>query len=597
MAVPTDGYGIYDSRQVNDSTNPTRLAKIASLGMSLVLNYGILYGHLSDITSYINTAHSNGLKVIVSLADPVIWDGSTNISTKYPSIIGDWGGSGTDYAGFTTWLVSQLKGLSGVWGWYVGDEVSNANHALLLTHAQVIRAADSAHPRLYIGSGTATATSFGSGNSIFGDVADIIGDDFYPIGVSEGAAGQPTFANEYKGIQTYANAHALQSAVVLQAWSYQQSNTDNSLSFWPAEAPYIYREQMRQLRDTAIANMTPRLILWYEFPYLYDSSLAPDYTRQLADFAWASSGIGAADPVISRDNFLRIQASGWNPSSNGESWSNPSNFVLSCYSYYGSIGIPGSAQSGYLLLGSGTCYNPNFLYRWFNVHNTDEVGPILRYTSGTNLVRVEISNNVMVIARYVNGVRTYVSSTVTTVPIVGSTAYWTRVTSNARTYTVKLWTDGTVEPGSPQLTWTDTNYTAVAGQYGIFAFVNSNIHNVYVNSFEVYLSSINTAYYVAPNGNDSNTGTQSQPFFSIQQALNTVNPGDTIYIEPGVFLPASLTYPITATSIEPITIWSYTAFPTALQAVSTQNYVYNRFAAITVTVTGRDNIVSTRGRA
>lgn len=41
--------------------------------------------------------------------------------------------------------------------------------------------------------------------------------------------------------------------------------------------------------------------------------------------------------------------------------------------------------------------------------------------------------------------------------------------------------------------------------------------------------------YVAPNGSDSNPGTESQPFRTIQRAANVVNPGDTVIVEDGIY--------------------------------------------------------------
>jgi len=41
--------------------------------------------------------------------------------------------------------------------------------------------------------------------------------------------------------------------------------------------------------------------------------------------------------------------------------------------------------------------------------------------------------------------------------------------------------------------------------------------------------------YVAPNGNDSNPGTESQPWLTIQQAANTLTAGDTAYIRAGTY--------------------------------------------------------------
>jgi hypothetical protein len=42
-------------------------------------------------------------------------------------------------------------------------------------------------------------------------------------------------------------------------------------------------------------------------------------------------------------------------------------------------------------------------------------------------------------------------------------------------------------------------------------------------------------YYVATNGSDSNSGTQTQPFRTIQKAANIVKPGDTVMVMPGIY--------------------------------------------------------------
>ena len=45
----------------------------------------------------------------------------------------------------------------------------------------------------------------------------------------------------------------------------------------------------------------------------------------------------------------------------------------------------------------------------------------------------------------------------------------------------------------------------------------------------------NASYYVAPTGNDSNPGTQSAPWRTIQHAADTVHPGSTVYVRGGVY--------------------------------------------------------------
>src|SRR5438552_2085039 len=42
-------------------------------------------------------------------------------------------------------------------------------------------------------------------------------------------------------------------------------------------------------------------------------------------------------------------------------------------------------------------------------------------------------------------------------------------------------------------------------------------------------------YYVATNGIDTNPGTISQPFATLQKAANLANPGDTIYMRGGTY--------------------------------------------------------------
>lgn len=48
-------------------------------------------------------------------------------------------------------------------------------------------------------------------------------------------------------------------------------------------------------------------------------------------------------------------------------------------------------------------------------------------------------------------------------------------------------------------------------------------------------SASGTTYYVAPNGNDSNPGTEANPWLTIQRAADTLQAGDTVYIKAGTY--------------------------------------------------------------
>ena len=79
---------------------------------------------------------------------------------------------------------------------------------------------------------------------------------------------------------------------------------------------------------------------------------------------------------------------------------------------------------------------------------------------------------------------------------------------------------------SRQLTITIILFTLCWGGYNAWAAV----------PVEQEASAISgTVYYVAPTGNNSNPGTESQPWRTIQKAANTLVAGDTVYIKAGTY--------------------------------------------------------------
>ena len=44
-----------------------------------------------------------------------------------------------------------------------------------------------------------------------------------------------------------------------------------------------------------------------------------------------------------------------------------------------------------------------------------------------------------------------------------------------------------------------------------------------------------TTYYVSPTGSDTDPGTESQPWKTIQKAADTLSAGDTVYIKAGTY--------------------------------------------------------------
>jgi pectate disaccharide-lyase len=65
-------------------------------------------------------------------------------------------------------------------------------------------------------------------------------------------------------------------------------------------------------------------------------------------------------------------------------------------------------------------------------------------------------------------------------------------------------------------------------------------------------------YYVASSGSDSNTGTMSMPFFTVNQALTVATAGDTIYLRGGTYAyTATQKLSISGTATDSIHIFAY----------------------------------------
>ncbi len=63
-------------------------------------------------------------------------------------------------------------------------------------------------------------------------------------------------------------------------------------------------------------------------------------------------------------------------------------------------------------------------------------------------------------------------------------------------------------------------------------------------------------YYVSPQGNDSNPGTFSQPWRTINKAANTVSPGDQVYLRGGTYI-EYVTIARSGTQGKPIQFYAY----------------------------------------
>lgn len=70
------------------------------------------------------------------------------------------------------------------------------------------------------------------------------------------------------------------------------------------------------------------------------------------------------------------------------------------------------------------------------------------------------------------------------------------------------------------------------------------------------LAQAGSTFYVAKSGKDTNSGSYSAPWLTIQHAANSVTAGATVYVESGVYN-ESVNFPASGTATNPITFASY----------------------------------------
>jgi hypothetical protein len=252
-----------------------RLDKMRAGGFTLVLNYRLWWATASDLQRYADHAQQLGIKIIWPFDSPA-WRLGGDLRARYPQLAATCGCS--DNEGFRRYVIDLVRVMPATWGYYVGDEVPDAEHAQAKALADAIQAQDPSHPRL----GMAAESPYTGGQPVaaMADTADVLGGDFYPIGVNPVESTATVASN----VAAVAQQQGKASAMSLQAMSWELY-PDHNATFrrWPTA------DEIRTMRDMAITNAKPALILWYSY---FDIVSSPD-----ADAHWANLVAGAFAPL------------------------------------------------------------------------------------------------------------------------------------------------------------------------------------------------------------------------------------------------------------------------------------------------------------
>ncbi len=254
--------GVYEQCAPNSTTEDcgARLRTIADAGFKYVLNYTAWYGSAEQVRHYADEAQAAGVKLIWPLNDHA-WRDGTDLRDYYRYLGPDCPCASN--AQFKQWALGLVKDHPATWGFYVGDELAptsqNISQTKALAHEVKSIAPDK--PTLYI--------TIPNDNGVlttqlepFEQTADYVGADYYPVGKANSLDAVSRYASQTREL---AAQYGRQPAFVLQAFSWSEYDPSYADRF-PTRA------EMQTMRDAAIADGDPQMMLWYAFNDVMDSS-------------------------------------------------------------------------------------------------------------------------------------------------------------------------------------------------------------------------------------------------------------------------------------------------------------------------------------
>lgn len=260
-----DGYslpkqGLYDDCDLSSPDCLTHLDHMGKYGagFELVLNYGSGSSNktAAQYQAYLDCAQKNGIQVI--------WDFNDLFNR-------------TDGPETAAAVVREVKDHPATWGYYIGDENTAEQAAAVANLTVAIKAADPDHPCLFVGMQTTDNLDAFSG------AADYLGLDIYPIGDGrESSAMVSEVGNTATALREYNALRSKKTVLVLQAFNWAN---DSAAPDWP-DCRWPTRDEMRQMRDMAIQEGNPDIILWFAY-YHAGAAGEEDHWN---DLVWAAYG-------------------------------------------------------------------------------------------------------------------------------------------------------------------------------------------------------------------------------------------------------------------------------------------------------------------
>ena len=251
--------GVYEQCAPATQDCGARLQTIADAGFKYVLNYTAWFGSAEQVRNYADEAQAAGIQLIWPLNDHA-WRDGTDLRSYYRYLGPDCPCSTN--AQFKQWALGLVKDKPSTWGFYVGDELSPTSQNVSQTKALAgeVKAIAPNKPTLYVtipnDNGVLTSQL-----APFGQAADYVGADYYPIGKGNNLDATSGYADDTRQL---AARNGRKPVFVLHAFSWSE--------YEPAPDRFPTRAEMQSMRDMAISSGDPQMMLWYAFNDVMDSS-------------------------------------------------------------------------------------------------------------------------------------------------------------------------------------------------------------------------------------------------------------------------------------------------------------------------------------
>ena len=266
---------------------------------------------IGDIIAYTAYANQLGLKIIWPIDDFMYSNANaTDVLRRYPRLVQSINSSGLCYHSIATnyWLVACITIITsdhpGTWGYYIGDELPASDEpkvrhivdAILDWNESAWRMFMAQDPGGHLNSSQVNAYGryYSDGSHAAAD-ANVIAQDYYPIGTDQQTSAAATTGQIAASIHSFAKRQDTSYGIALQSQSLSEYKSNYPWCTSVAACPYPTASQEESMLGAVLAQGTPQIVMWYSY---FDLLNSHNYTKHWTDLTTVVGGVPAPSTGI-----------------------------------------------------------------------------------------------------------------------------------------------------------------------------------------------------------------------------------------------------------------------------------------------------------